>query len=104
MDYTFGGGTSSATPHVAGVAALMLQKNPTLTQAEVEAILESTATAMPDGCATVTFPSIGSGNFPPTWSDQSNLSFFPLTTCWGADATGAGLQQADAALAATPLP
>jgi hypothetical protein len=51
VDYTLGGGTSQATPHFAGVAVLMLQKNPTLTQAEVESILKSTALSLPTGCA-----------------------------------------------------
>ena len=36
-------GTSSATPHVAGVAALILELNPNLTQQEVVAIIEKTA-------------------------------------------------------------
>jgi subtilisin family serine protease len=37
-------GTSSACPHVAGVAALMLSVDPSLTPAQVQLILESTAT------------------------------------------------------------
>lgn len=37
------GGTSSATPLAAGIAALMLQANPALTAADVRSILESTA-------------------------------------------------------------
>lgn len=36
-------GTTSATPHVAGVAALVLEANPHLTLREVVAIIEKTA-------------------------------------------------------------
>jgi hypothetical protein len=36
-------GTSASAPHVAAVAALMLQRNPTLAPAEVRSILEATA-------------------------------------------------------------
>jgi serine protease AprX len=45
--YTTMSGTSMATPHVAGVVALMLQANPSLTPAQVRAVIQSTATAMP---------------------------------------------------------
>lgn len=41
-------GTSMAAPHVAGIAALMLQANPGLTPAEVEKILIETATPWHD--------------------------------------------------------
>ncbi|MEB3278627.1 MAG: S8 family serine peptidase [Lyngbya sp.] len=41
--YEYLEGTSMATPHVAGVAALMLSANPNLTVAEVEQILTQTA-------------------------------------------------------------
>lgn len=47
--YTGGfGGTSSATPLVAGVAALMLSANPKLTAAQVKSILQSTADKISD--------------------------------------------------------
>jgi subtilisin family serine protease len=102
-DYSFVNGTSLASPHVAGVAALMLQKNPHLMQAQIESILEGTAMPLLPGCRGVIFPGVGPGN-PPTWSDHSNVFFFTTTFCWGANATGHGLVQADAALAATPSP
>jgi subtilisin family serine protease len=43
--YSSFSGTSMATPHVAGVAALMLSANPTLAPGEVETILIQTANA-----------------------------------------------------------
>lgn len=48
--YAFYQGTSMATPHVAGVVALMLSKNPNLTPDEVEAKLKSSARAFPATC------------------------------------------------------
>ncbi len=63
-------GTSAATPHVAAVAALMLQANSALTPAQIYGALKSTALPM--------------GNGQPDYLD------------------GAGLIQADAALAALP--
>jgi subtilisin family serine protease len=86
-NFYYVGGTSMATPHVAALSALIMQKNPTLNQAQVEAILKSSALPIAPGCATV--------------FDLSPTQGF-YTYCWGADATGAGLIQADAAIAATP--
>ncbi len=91
-NFYFVGGTSMATPHVASVAAMILQKNPTLNQAQVESILKSTALPMPD---------VGS-----RW--VMNVST-PSTVTWGAacgsivcNPVGAGVVRADAAIAATP--
>ncbi len=41
-------GTSMASPHIAGVAALMLQKNPKLSPAEVKSAMQVTSDPMPD--------------------------------------------------------
>ncbi|MBN1833220.1 MAG: S8 family serine peptidase [Deltaproteobacteria bacterium] len=83
--YYFVGGTSMATPHVAGVAALMLQANPTLTQADVETILRSTADPLPFASA----------------KDVADPVYGLIVVEWGGDgldAVGAGLVQADAAV------
>ena len=81
-----------ASPHVASVAALILQKNPSLTQAQVETILKSTA---------LPIPATGSQSI---WDNTVAATITWDTDCDGTacDAVGAGLVQADAALAATP--
>jgi serine protease len=49
--YAFYQGTSMATPHVAGVAALMLSKTPGMTPDQIEAKLKSSARAFPASCS-----------------------------------------------------
>jgi subtilisin family serine protease len=42
-------GTSVAAAHISGVVALMLERNPRLTPADVRAILSATAKKLPQG-------------------------------------------------------
>lgn len=85
LNYYYLGGTSMASPHVAGLVALMAQKYPPLTAPFAETILQDSAIALPAGCRDVD-PGTGTA----------------VEFCWDDDATGAGLVAADAALAATP--
>jgi len=85
ISYYFLGGTSMASPHVAGIVALMAQKYPGLTAADAETILETSAITLAPDSRTVYNP-----------DGTSTI------VSWGADATGAGLATADAALAGTP--
>lgn len=91
-NFFYVGGTSMATPHTAAVAALIMQKNPALTQAQVESILKSTALPLPATGSRSIFdfdhPAVV------TWDTDCDG-----TPC---DAVGAGVLQADAALSATP--
>ncbi len=83
--YYYLGGTSMASPHVAGVVALLCEKKPALTQAEAEPSLEGTAVYLAPGSRTLL-----------------GASGAAEVVSWGADATGAGLVDAAAALAALP--
>jgi len=86
-NFYYVGGTSMSTPHVAGVAALMLEKNPDLTQADVESYLKGNALSISPGSMSIVDYVLGTG-----WAWT--------TVNWGSDATGAGLVDAKAAVAA----
>jgi subtilisin family serine protease len=83
ISYYYLGGTSMASPHVAGIVALMAQKVPALTAAQAETALETSAIYLAPGSRDI---NDGSGNI--------------VTYSWEGNATGAGLATADAALAA----
>lgn len=83
--YYYLGGTSMASPHVAGIVALMAEKKPGLTASEAETFLERSAIPLPAGCR-----------------DVNNGAGAIVKYCWEVDATGAGLATADAALAEIP--
>ena len=74
-----------ATPHVAGIVGLMAQKSPTLAAAQAEGHPRAHGYPAPGGM-----------------QDGDAAGRHQPQVCWGADATGAGLATADAALARTP--
>ncbi len=91
-NFYYVGGTSMAAPHVSALAALMLEKHPDLTQAEIESILKNTALALPES---------GSRDI---WDNTEAATVTWDTDCDGilCDPVGSGMIQADAALGAVP--
>jgi len=73
--YNYYQGTSMATPHVAGVAALMLSANPALTPDQVETLLKSTARAFPQPCT-----NCGTGLLDATAAVNAALAALPPVT------------------------
>ncbi len=89
-NYFYIGGTSMAAPHVAAVAALMLDADDGLSQSQVETIMTSTAVDIGAGSAQVWDPFAATPGF--------------VTVSWPANAAGEGLVQADLAVAAALAP
>lgn len=91
-NFYYAGGTSMATPHVASVAARMLEKNPLLTQAQVEFILRGSAFPIPaSGSRTILDNTV-----------VTTLTWDGLCGAIVCDAVGAGLVNAGAAVGAVP--
>jgi len=91
-NFFYVGGTSMATPHTTSVAAMIMQKNPSLNQAQVEHILKSTALPLPASGSRSIFDFDHPGVI--TWDTDCDG-----TPC---NAVGAGVLRADEALSATP--
>ena len=81
-DWATFSGTSAAAPQIAGVCALLLQKDPTLTPAQIKAILMSSARDVDQGAA----------------NPASNVGVPRQATSGSDGATGGGLVDAFAAL------
>lgn len=77
-EYNFTSGTSFATPHVSGTAALLLQKNPELEPNEIKSILVTTTDPVYDAYgAEFGFESAGSGRLNVTKAFDANLIITP---------------------------
>jgi subtilisin family serine protease len=83
ISWYFLGGTSMASPHVAGLVSLMLQKQANLQQSRVEEILKLSSWPIAAGSKTIVGP-----------------SGVTEVVSWGSDATGSGLIDVVRALAA----
>lgn len=89
-DYTESfGGTSSAAPLVAGVAALMLSKNPDLTVADVKEILKNTAVKIRQGN-----PQDREDSWGNTYNDAYNGDGHSIVYGWGRVDAGAAVRAA----------
>jgi len=84
IGYYYLWGTSMSAPHVSGIAALVLQSHPTLTQGSMEFVLKKAAEYLP-------LPSDGSWVYDP-WYGVYHFEWFGID--WGS-----GFLQADNALA-----
>ena len=91
-NFFYVGGTSMASPHVASVAALMMQKNRTLTQASVQSLLKVSALALPPTGLRSVFD----------FDHWADIGWDTLCGSVACDAVGAGVIQADTALSMTP--
>jgi subtilisin family serine protease len=81
-------GTSMASPHVAGLVALMMQKNKTMMQGTVESKLKSTATTFATSTRMI----------------RNSPGGLLESISWGSDATGSGMVNAITALASVTAP
>jgi len=88
-NFYYVGGTSMSAPHVSGIAALMLQANPSLLQGDIESIMKSTALPIPEGNMHIVNTGYNAtGVFGWVWTEVE----------WFSNATGSGLIQADLAV------
>lgn len=96
-NFYYVGGTSMASPHVAGAAAMLLERDPSLTQAQVESVLKSSALAVaPSGTRAISdFGTPATVSWGTTCTDDDGATH-------ACDAVGSGLLQVDDALALVP--
>jgi subtilisin family serine protease len=86
-------GTSAATPHAAGVAALLLQRRPDLTPDQLEAAMKQTGVPVLDARNNLTFPrvnALAALNLVATLPPAPGPAFLPDAAATFAEPTGDG--------------
>ena len=86
LNYALYQGTSMSTPHVAGVAALLMQDHPDWTPSMVKSALMTSAYDVLDGTATdpSTIFKQGAGHIQPNSADDPGLTFYSDLYDWAA--------------------
>jgi subtilisin family serine protease len=95
-NFYYVGGTSMAAPHVTAAAALVLQKNATLKQEDVDLILADSTLIIPDTDSRNIWDNTAAATI--TWDAECTVDSI-VVTC---DPVGAGLIQLDLVIGNTP--
>ncbi len=81
--YTAASGTSFSAPMIAGVAALVKQKNPTFTPAQIKSAIVNTATPAPADSEPLRILEQGAGKANAEAAVQTNVTVEPATVSFG---------------------
>ncbi|WP_158095137.1 InlB B-repeat-containing protein [Gottfriedia luciferensis] len=95
MAYQVMSGTSMATPHVAGISALVLAAHPDYTPADVKAALMNTAKDINTDSKTYSVYQVGAGRVDPVRAIKENVRIQVLDTATTVDPDTSTLHQVD---------
>jgi len=93
--YELMSGTSMATPHVAGISALILAANPEYTPADVKSALMNTARDINTDSKTYSVYQVGAGRVDPARAIKENVSIQVLDKAYAVDSDSNELSQVD---------
>ena len=93
--YELMSGTSMATPHVAGISALILAANPEYTPADVKSALMNTAKDINTDSKTYSVYQVGAGRVDPARAIKENVSIQVLDKAYAVNSDSNELSQVD---------